>query len=90
MSRALPIEFTPTSRKIGPRLHQVVSGFQVIREVLLFFLPLDSFLFITHSPQKALKNVFPLSYNPFVPHNVSFQFAFLNFSPSPCRRVRPV
>ena len=45
----------PTSRKIGPNLHQVVSGFHVVREVLSCSPPLDSFLFITHSPKKALK-----------------------------------
>ena len=71
-----PIEFIPTSRKIGPTPHQVVSRFQVACEVLSCFYPLDSFVFITYSPQKALKNLFPLSYNPIVPHNFSVQFAF--------------
>jgi hypothetical protein len=50
-----PTEFTPTSRKIGPSPHQVVSRFQVAREVLSCFAPLDSFMFITYSPQKSPK-----------------------------------
>ena len=40
------------------RLYQVVSRFQVAREVLSCFSPLDSFVFITYSPQKALKKFF--------------------------------
>ena len=38
-SSSPPIERTFASRKIGPRSHQVVSGFQVVREVLSCFSP---------------------------------------------------
>ena len=69
MLRSPPIERTFTSRKIGPRSHQVVSRLQVAREVLSCFFPLDSFVFITYSPQnwpqKYLFIEFSLPYNPF-------------------------
>jgi len=43
----------PPGRSVMP--YQVVSGFQVAREVLSCFSPLDSFTFITYSPQKSPK-----------------------------------
>ena len=54
-SRSPPIERTLTSRKIGSSPHQVVSRFQVAREVLSCFPSLDSFVFSTYSLQKSLK-----------------------------------
>ena len=73
-----PIEFTPTSRKIGPILHQVVSNIQVSREVLLFIFP---FRFVScHYPRvhknPTKKNHCPRSILAFA---ILFQIHFVEF-----------
>ena len=78
MSHTSPIEFTSTSRKIGPSLHQVVSDFKFpVRYYPLFF-PLDSFRVTVLESTKTLQKEYhcPRSILAFA---ISFQIRFVEF-----------
>ena len=75
MSHTPPIEFTSTSRKIGPSPHQVVSDFRFPVRYYPSFFPLDSFrVTILESTKTLQKNITLL-----LAFAISFQIRFVEF-----------